>query len=725
MRKIHILIWLLFGAVFSITNIHAQNNTYTKLPDVTISTSKPVYMYDGEKTLYNVSEDPSVQTGTVADALQNAPGVEVDIEGNITLRGISNVQIWINGRPSRLNAENLKTYIQQLPANSLERIEVITNPSARYSAEGIGGIINIVTKSNIKKNNFISFGLNGSTKPMISPWVSYMFSNEKFSINAYLYGRYNFDNSKSNGYQIIFDNNMDTSSFRSYVSNQKNNSVFTNLYINASYRFDSLKTISFWVDGFATPFSKYNGFQDYQYQEFINNPGVYDYHEESTSNNMTISGNVGVEYEHKFNNKGHKLILGIEGSGRKNNFNNKLQRTYNNYSELNKNRKVSNSTISYNFDGKINYSVPYHKNGMIEIGMEGSYSSEILDRKTDTLAVNIYVLDSMRYENFVGEQGNFDAYITVQHKFGGFTIKGGLRSENRFLNYNVINQPEHHGKNVYPGLFPSLHLSYSTKSMHNFRLSYTRRVNYPKNSQLSTFIKYYEDSFSTGNGDLKPTFTNSIEGGWTKFFSKFGSVGISAYFNNNKDEINTLTDVTYSDFFGRYVSFTMPVNSGKSHQYGANVNLMYRPKSFMNIRLNASVYQYHSETIFRENDDLVITNCFTYSFRLNFWAKVWKFLEINVSGNYRSKTETIYYESAPLYFINCGLRSDFWNRKISVFINVQDIFNWRRISNDNTNPYYIAHNSRKSNTRFISAGITFRFGKIEMDKQARSGGYTE
>ena len=117
----------------SMDTIRLQPSSAT-LKGVTIQDKKPVYVSDGEKTLYNVSEDPSVQTGTAVDALQNAPGVEVDIEGNITLRGVSSVEIWINDQPSRLEAENLKTYLQQLPANSLERIEVIANPSARYSA---------------------------------------------------------------------------------------------------------------------------------------------------------------------------------------------------------------------------------------------------------------------------------------------------------------------------------------------------------------------------------------------------------------------------------------------------------------------------------------------------------------------------------------------------------------------------------------------------------------
>jgi outer membrane receptor protein involved in Fe transport len=288
----------------------------------------------------------------------------------------------------------------------------------------------------------------------------------------------------------------------------------------------------------------------------------------------------------------------------------------------------------------------------------------------------------------------------------------------------VVNQPEHHGKKTYSGLYPSLHLSYATKNMHNFSLSYTRRVNYPWASQISTFIVYDEDSYSTGNKNLKSTYTNSVEAGWTKHFTKVGSVGLKAYFKNSKNEKNGFTDVIYSDFFGRYVSYFSYINSGKSHQYGADLNVTYQLKTFMNITFSAGVYQYHNETDFRE-EGKVITDNFRYNFRLNFWAKLWKFLEVNASAYYRSKTKTIYSEFAPTYAINCGLRSDFWKKKISVYLNVQDIFNWGRQRSSNTNPYYIAYSSRKYNSRFISAGITFRFGKIELEGQARTGGNTE
>ena len=150
---------------------------------VKIVSEKPMYAVEGEKDLYNVSEDASIQTGNASDALQNAPGVEVDVEGNVTLNG-SSVTVWINDRPSHLEGEALKQYIKTLPANSIDRIEVIRNPSARYG--GSGPVVNIVTNQKMLKNSFISFGANGSSRPSISPWLSYVYSNEKFHISAYV-----------------------------------------------------------------------------------------------------------------------------------------------------------------------------------------------------------------------------------------------------------------------------------------------------------------------------------------------------------------------------------------------------------------------------------------------------------------------------------------------------------------------------------------------------------
>lgn len=159
------------------------------LKTVKITAARPLYAVDGEKMVYNVADDPTIQAGTTEDALQNAPGVEVDVEGNITLRGVSSVEIWVNDKPSKLTAENLKTYLQTLPANALDRIETITNPSAKYATDA-EAVINIITSAHIKKNHFISFGLNAATQPNISPWLSYTWANERLNINLFTNLRY-------------------------------------------------------------------------------------------------------------------------------------------------------------------------------------------------------------------------------------------------------------------------------------------------------------------------------------------------------------------------------------------------------------------------------------------------------------------------------------------------------------------------------------------------------
>ena len=157
--------YLLRISAITINLFHSATN----LQAVSVTAQRPLYSADGEKTFYHVEDDPSVQAGTASDALQNAPGVEVDAEGNITYRGKTAVEVWINNRPSNMDVEALKQYIKTLPASSIKRIEVLSNPSARYGTSG--SIINIVTDGRNPLNQLLSVGFKASTGPRFSPWV--------------------------------------------------------------------------------------------------------------------------------------------------------------------------------------------------------------------------------------------------------------------------------------------------------------------------------------------------------------------------------------------------------------------------------------------------------------------------------------------------------------------------------------------------------------------------
>ena len=691
----------------------------TRLDDIVIVEKRPLFSNEGEKTLYNVSEDPSVQTGTVSDALQNAPGVEVDVEGNVSLRGVSSVDIWINGQPSNLNAENLKTYLQQMPANALERIEVITNPSARYASNSDGGIINIVTNAKIKKNQFLSFGLRASSSPNASPWASYVWANEKMSLNVFLSGNYSRWKNAQNGYSTSFDNNLDTTNHTRYSGDSYSNNFGGGFNISFDYNIDTMNTISVWVGGWPNV-SKSNSFNETFRHEYMQDSGMYHYKTYGNSDGMGNFFNGGLLYLHKFNNEGHNISLRMTGNisnGYSNNYHKKYYETQT-WMDVDYRELSSHNDLGYGVN--LDYTLPYSENGEIGIGASYEYSPDTYYMSYDTLAGDVYVTDIMRsYDRNVGSN-EYDVYFTLQQKWGNFVLKPGIRMEYEKLWCNISGYTTTNEDKDYLNWRPSLHISYRTKSMHNFNLSYSRRIAPPGARNLTSYKFYSTESFTTGNPDLLPTYTNSIEGGWTKYWNRFGSVGLTAYYRDSKNTVDNISDVILDDFFGRYVQYSYPVNVGKSSTKGLEANVTYRPTGMFNMRLYANVYDYYFETKF--NDELVEDNSLVYSVRLNLWTKLWNKLEVHASGNYRSPQKSLFAERQANYSINCGLRADFFDRKMSVHINVNDIFNWNRWDNNTTNPYYISYSSFKFNSRSISAGLVFRFGKMELERKAQVGG---
>ena len=701
----------------------AMKKQSQSLEAVTVAAQKPVYMFDGEKTLYNVSEDPMVQSGTASDALQNAPGVEVDVEGNVTLRGVSSVEIWINNKPSNMNAEALKNFIKELPAGSIDKIEVITNPSARYSAKGKGGVINIVTNTKVKKNNFFSFGCTATTTPNLTPWLSYVWANDKWSLSVYcsytyMVSRYSLDASDTK-----FSEEGDTASCVSNKQFYKGKHHGTGLFFNGSCQIDSLNSLYMWFGAYPGWNSSSNTSIESR-REYLNLAGQYDYVTSSKGWDWHGGGYAGLWFTHQFNDQGHELSANMSGNLYTNNNRSIDMRVFPLYEWLNFDRQSQSKYLSYSLDAGLDYTIPYHANGEISVGTSASYASYNELRRQDTLirgTEDEYCLDSVRYKDAVTDQVGWDVYVTLQHRFGRFTIKGGLRSEYLYYNRRYVNSPKDNGITSYWGLYPSLHLTYSTAAMDNFKLSYTRRVSNPDAEELTTFVEYDDDAFSVGNPALRPAYTNAVEAGWTRFIPKFGNIGITAYFNNTKDEYNSLLDVAYDPYFGRVVSFSMPVNAGKSLNTGAELNVSYQLKAFMSIRFYATLQYMQSQ--FEYRDEVYKVQNLGYQFRLNFWAKLWKVLEINASAVYRSKTKTLFSTALPTYAIHGGLRVELWKRLLSLHLNVNNIFNWNKNGETSDNPYLSSAYSYTSSWsgRYISLGITFRFGKMELESQAARG----
>lgn len=716
----------------------------TMLDEIVITEKKPLFANEGEKTLYNVSEDPSIQTGTASDALQNAPGVEVDVEGNITLRGVSSVEIWINGKPSHLNEENLKTYIQQLPANAIKTIEVITNPSARYASKSDGGIINIVTNAKVQKNQFISFGARGSLKPDndykpdASPWVSYVYANEKLSFNLYLNGNYRNDRSNNEDREYILNGNpdpllRDTINARETYRTSNSKRYGGGFFMNLQYNIDTMNNVSVWIGGWPS-WTDSDGNERFYKTKYHDSLGVLKsrYDTDFTTDNVFTGFNGGLEYQHLFNTKGHNITFSVNGGywGGDNNSTNTKKYCYQHTDSVTSiaGYRNKNHFGDFNYSADIDYNIPYIKNGEIGIGVSYSHDPDTYHIVYDTLidATN-YTQDNLRTLDRVSWNDGFDTYLTVQHKFGNFVVKPGIRMEYEDIHcnmdgYTVDGSPriEHQSKQ-YLNWRPSIHMSYRTKSMHNFKFNYSRRISNPNARYLTNFVEYEQESVDLGNMDLKSVYTNSFEAGWTKYYNKFGSIGLSTYYRDTDGTINSVRESYYDDLlFHDTIRATKPYNIDNSYNLGFEANVMYRPTGFFNVRVYANVYDSYYSTMF--NNHKVSKDMWSYSFRVNVWAKLWNKLEIHTSGNYRSATQSLYSERKPTYSINCGMRADFFDKKMSVHFNVNDIFDWNKWDSDTYSPTLISYSSTKFSSRTISLGVTFRFGKMELERRAREGG---
>ncbi len=708
----------------------------TTLGEVSITAEKPLYAMDGEKLIYNVSEDPSIQTGTTEDALQNAPGVEVDVEGNVSLRGVSSVEIWINDKPSKLTEENLKTYLQTLPANALARIETITNPSAKYATDA-EAVINIITSAHIKSNQFVSFGVNGSHQPFLSPWVSYMWAKEKLSFNLFASGRYSRRNNTSidtsyirRDHNAIPDGTYDTTMAETAADTSFNRSHSANIFMSLNYEIDSMSEVSVDAGGFYNYNPSYNNsLREQLYYNLDTTPTLVTPYRDtllSRSSGRSLFAHAGADYTKKFDLEGHNLRVGINTRINRNASEQWYNRMYNIYT-LNEHRYRLSESQSYGASLDARYNRPYSKDGELSYGLRADIQrlDNLFDRYND---IDGTVNDTLRTYRFLDDNNNVNADVNWTHRWGGFTLSSGLGVGLENERYAYRSQmPFADSNNTLDLVFrPSIHLTYRTEDMHNLKLNYSMRMANPGGEEISTFRRYGDESYSMGNPDLTPSYTHNLEAGWQKFFERFGNIGVEAYGRFSDKEISTLTGRTDDDeyLFNKFVTYSIPYNMGYSWRYGASLNMTYRPTGFFNVRLYANAYNYgyHLDNYRGQPYD---DNKWSWSARINAWAKVFDQYQVTMALNYSSPTISLMHEQKARYWFNLGVRSDFFKRKLSVFINVQDLFNWGGrygFGSENTNPYYLSNATNKmTNSRYISAGITLRFGKLELEKNAKEG----
>lgn len=624
-------------------------------------------------------------------------------------------------KPSHLKAESLKQYLKSLPTGTLQRIEVIAHPSAKYHTQNC--VVNIVTTSKVKRNELLCIGLNANSKPQVGPWVDYVWSNEKVRFNVFVGGDYDsyIGDASSDSRLLAPDSTL--SSIICTKGHSKNRTLNGNLGLDFDYHIDTNTLVNLWLWTTITNDSSSLA-NRVERTEFIGNAGCYFYNEDVRNGKTMADAAFGVMLEKQLDTLGGMLFVDYIGTLTHSRSFVGTLRTFDSLTTLNFERQSTSLSPSQWHGITADIALPYNRHGEVDFGIMANLAPERMNVDETYNGLN----DSLRSYNYTNGTYELSVYAGAEHHFGRFTLGASLSMDNAWyrLQYPCDNNGDVHKH--YLTFSPTVHASYSTESMHNFTFSYTHYVAPPTATQLSRFTVYGYDSYSTGNPNLKNGYTDNLELGWERYFDHLGSIGVSAWYNSMRDQTGILTDVAYCDQFGRIVAFSQSFNIGTSRNGGLGLNATLRPADFMNIRFYANLFDDYYRVQYRP-DQWVESKMLCYSLRLNFWAKLWEHnkskwfdgLQVFTNAVYRSRTQTLLAEIDPYFTVDCGLSTDLFARCLSLFLNVNDLFNTVRIGSESVNPYNPATNESTLTSRYVSFGLTWRIGRTEMESQQTHG----
>ncbi len=699
----------------------------TTLKTFEIKAPRPIYSMDAGVVNYNVSNDESIKGGTALDALRNAPSVEVDVDGNVKLRGSEKVELWINGYPTHMSGENMQIYLTSLSSDVIDHIEVIKNPSAEYMiAEGTS-IINIVMSVKLRRNQFAAIGLSGSNRPYVSPWGSYVYDGDKLDFNVYLAPSLSHHNSSSQGSSWSFKENtaggMDTTQSQRWNTADSSSNYYTLLTIGLTYKIDSINDISF------NSFSLLQGLAsqsiDNRYRtEYLPTYLPLHYITDKDHSSLNANGFSTLTYSHKFADAGHNLSFTVNTNWQYAATDATTNRRFDSYYS-NELRKAESQGSNIDPSFSLRYRKPFGKHDNISVGVgfaPGIRQSFDSSKYFDSIASAYSLTDTLRNRETTTRDKEEYMSLNWRHKTNVFSTNLGIVAEAHQIDYDVQSIfPEEFPLN-YVTLRPTFNFTFHTKSMHYFSANYSFSTQNPSPAQLSQSPAYQYDSYKVGNPQLEPYFTHKADIGWNKYFESGSSTSVEAYGEWNNNTIESVLDATSlpDPYLGRIVPFTTYYNIGSSHKYGLESNLTYRVNAFLRFGLNANLY-YSAYTIDHPKTGLYSDSALTYDLRLNCNAKLFKKVYLNLSGNYTSPTINPFAESRSNYTIDLSASADFLDNRLSARISVCDLFNWQRTDALNTNPYYISTESTHRDCRYITLGITYRIGKMDLRYNVQSG----
>jgi outer membrane receptor protein involved in Fe transport len=685
------------------------SSSVSTLNEVVITGEKSLYETKIDRKVFNVDKAIVAQSGNAADVLQQVPSVSVDQEGVVSLRGSENVNILINGRPTLIDKTVL---LQQISANSIEKIEVITNPSVKFDSESTNGIINIVLKQGIAQ------GMNGTV--MVSAG-----SNDKFndiskyngSVNInYNPGKYNVFGSYSYRNEENYFKGETKQYFNSGIDRFSNNygiRARESQMVRMGIDYFASKKFTFGLNG-SLNFGNDNDNENENSNMYdFNNVRFLNYTQTTKGKEDNISKEFAAYIDKKFEKDGHILRMDYSyGDGDEDEDNTKNYDTLFWFNQINPTlKRLQTENTSQARNNQIistDYSLPINDLMKLELGGRINIrdNHDIADFKyfedsiiTETTAEKI---DTLNTHNYKYHEDITSLYGTYSITVGNFSVMAGVKTEFANYKFNII-QKDTSLSNYFFSFLPSLHLAQKIDDKNEINLSYGRRINRPRGWDLSPIPDYsHQNVIRIGNPKLKPEYTNSFELGYTYKPEKF-TVQPTIFYRIIEDRFNpyrtfdTLTKV----------STIRMKNIDLSHSYGFDMAITYSPYKFMNFNVSGSLFQ---QTI-DATDSVPEKSKFSYNGKIMSNIILPFGTAIQVSAFYRSPFITTQGESDPFYMVTLGVKQDFFKGKLTANITYNDIFNTQRFGMVNTTDSDITKMWRKRESSTINVGLTYKFGK--------------
>ncbi|MEO2127551.1 MAG: TonB-dependent receptor [Christiangramia sp.] len=707
-----------------------------------------------DKKIYNIGKDLTTAGGTVSDALNNVPSVSVDVEGGISLRGNENVRILINGKPSAMAGFGDSNVLSQLPASAIERVEVITSPSARYDAEGTAGILNIILR---KKE---TLGFNGSLNLQtgypanggISANLNYR--TEKYNLFAttgYRYdespGNANFDTRYFDVQQDAFLDSIqytENSEDRDYDRIRRN----FNTNLGMEYYITDMSSITGSVfyrkgndDDLTTNISDY----------FLNGSpqiGTTRYEKETEDED---SYQIALNYINKFDNNGHQLTADFQYESdqeEQGSFINEPVR-YNNTDSLGVNiPREQTSTIEDQNQYLIqaDYVRPIGEESQFEAGYRGEFENTLTDYKLfQENADGTLVLNENQTNIFDYTENVQAVYSQYGSKFGEFSFLLGLRLENTNLKGNITSalteaelqdiysfEIDTEFDNNYLGLFPTVNLIYELGEDENITLGYNRRINRPRGWFINPFpSRSSRNNVFQGNPNLRPAFSNAFDLGYLKKWDKL-TLTSSVYYQHETDAFSRIQErvnITVAnpsfgeagepEYVNQEVIRSIPFNLATNDRMGGEIGFLYNPNDWL--RLNGSFNYFRFELDGQFNGTDYSQKNTSYFGR--FSSKVslpWK-IDWQTNAFYRGPSDDVQGTQDGILSIDVALSKEVLKDKATVSINARDLLNSRKRSQQITTDDFYQESEFQWRQRQINLSFIYRFNQQKKRNERRGG----